>query len=52
MVINDVVEGAVDPFVDVQGLKVVTPAFTRVDLGHDAGEALTKNLPGSAMNLE
>ena len=37
MVVDNVVEGSVDPVVDVQGLKVVDAAFASVDLGHDAG---------------
>ena len=37
MIVDDVVEGSVDPVVDVQGLKVVDAALASVDLGHDAG---------------
>ena len=37
VIIDNVVEGAVDAVVDVQGLKVLSTAFASVHLGHDAG---------------
>ena len=46
MIVDNVIEGAVDPIIDVQGLEVVTAALASVHLGHDAGGGTDKEPAG------